>query len=280
MIKHCMKYLIALIFCSNIPLINAQELIKLWETNGFLTPESILFDAKKDILYVSNIGSEDPKSQNSEGFISKMDANGKIIELKWAKGLNSPKGMTLYKEFLLVSDINKIVFIDRETGEIVKSVYEKNAVFLNDLITTTNDEVLVSDSRTGTYYILKGEYLEIYIADDSFINPNGLDLSDGLVYAGVGDRIVSFVDQKPGWKDIVKETGKVDGICKINKNTFLISAWTGQVYVAYTDKPKVLLLDTSADNLNTADFYYDKKTKQVYIPTFFGNKVMCYKYKD
>ncbi len=276
MIKSCVKYITAFFLCAGLTSVSAQELIKLWETDGFVTPESILYDSTRDYLYVSNIGSGDSKAKNGEGFISTMDKEGKILEMKWADGLNSPKGMTLYKEYLLVTDIDKIVFINRETGKVVKSIYEKNAVFLNDLITTPKDEVLVSDSRTGTYYILMEDHLEEYRVDKSFINPNGLDLSNGVVYAGVGDRIVKFTSKEPGWEDVVKETGKVDGICKINKTSFLISAWTGQVYIAYTDKQKKLLLDTSSEKTNTADFYFDKKTNKIYIPTFFGNKVMCY----
>jgi len=84
----------------------------LWESDTiFRTPESVLYDAGKNILYVSNIdGSPDTKDGN--GFISTMGPAGNLIQLEWVTGLNAPKGMGVYQDLLYVTDIDELVVIN------------------------------------------------------------------------------------------------------------------------------------------------------------------------
>ncbi|HAH23626.1 MAG TPA: ATP-binding protein, partial [Prolixibacteraceae bacterium] len=71
---------------------SAQTLTKIWSTTaGIKTPESALFDAKSNKIYVSNIDG-DPSKKDGNGFISILNADGKMEQLKWATGLNAPKG--------------------------------------------------------------------------------------------------------------------------------------------------------------------------------------------
>ena len=51
----------------------APELNKLWETKtDFKLPESVIYDKKNDVLYVSNM-QDDPFKKDGNGFISKVD---------------------------------------------------------------------------------------------------------------------------------------------------------------------------------------------------------------
>ena len=65
----------------------------LWETDTTLrTPESVLHDRKRSLLYVSCVN-ENPWEKDGNGYISKIDKSGNVINLKWITGLNGPKGM-------------------------------------------------------------------------------------------------------------------------------------------------------------------------------------------
>ena len=76
------KLFLSILFMSFSSILFAEpQLSKLWETKAdFKLPESVIFDKENDILYVSNMQG-DPFTKDKNGFISKVDVNGKIIKL-------------------------------------------------------------------------------------------------------------------------------------------------------------------------------------------------------
>lgn len=260
--------------------IDTDFLIKAWETNGFDTPESVLLNSEEGILYISNIGGMNPTEKDGNGFISTMKTNGEISELKWATGLNAPKGMAISMQMLYVTDIDRLVKISLKSGKVVETIPVKDAVFLNDIAVTKNGSIIISDSKGLTYYMLLDGKLEKFLHDSSFHFPNGLCVVGDKIFSGVGDKIISFTEEDSRWSDYILETGGVDGLSKVDDNSFIISDWQGKVHLVYTDRPKVLILDTGMDNINAADFHYESNEKLLFIPTFFHNSVSCYKLKD
>ena len=105
--------------------------------SGLSTPESALYDSEKDVIYVSNVNGH-PTEKDSNGFISTVSPEGKIISLNWVENLNAPKGLALRSNKLYVADIATLVVINTNTGEIVKRFQDDNAKFLND-VTITHD---------------------------------------------------------------------------------------------------------------------------------------------
>jgi len=97
-----------------------QVLTKVWETDSLLDlPESAIFDAKNNLIYVSNIGGKFSR-HDGNGFISKLDLNGNIVDLKWATGFDSPQGLGLFNNKLYVADMNRVLVVDIQTGKIEK----------------------------------------------------------------------------------------------------------------------------------------------------------------
>ena len=78
-----------------------------WVVDGLNEPESAVFDKKNSAIYISNING-DPLKLDKNGYISKISVDGQILEKKWIKGLDAPKGMTIFNDNLFVADINKI----------------------------------------------------------------------------------------------------------------------------------------------------------------------------
>ena len=114
-------------------LAQTHSLVKKWETDTLLkTPESVLFDAKSKILYVSNIDGT-PAGKDGKGSIGKVGLDGRIIATDWVTGLHAPKGMGLYKNKLYVADLDEVVVIDVVKAKIIQHIPVEGAVFLNDI---------------------------------------------------------------------------------------------------------------------------------------------------
>jgi len=61
------------------------EIKEAWRTDTILmTPESVILDRKRNVFYITNLNFE-PRKKDGNGFISRADRDGKIIELKWFK---------------------------------------------------------------------------------------------------------------------------------------------------------------------------------------------------
>src|SRR5687768_1641078 len=126
-----------------------HQLTRIWETDSTLkVPESVLFDGKNDVLYVSNIDG-DAAAKDGKGSIGKVGLDGKVIQAEWVTGLHAPKGMGLYKGDLYVADVDAVVVIDTKKGVISKRIPIEGAVFLNDLSIDKKGVVYVSDSRAA-----------------------------------------------------------------------------------------------------------------------------------
>jgi len=133
------------------PGLSAQSFDQAWETERLLkTPESVLYDAGRNQIYVSNINGK-PKDKDTNGFISVLDTSGKISKLKWLTGLHAPKGMAQNDSLLFVTDIDRIVVVDINQAKIVKMVDVPGAGFLNDLVMLPAGDVIVSDMEKNQF---------------------------------------------------------------------------------------------------------------------------------
>jgi len=259
--------------------ISAQKLEEIWATEPiFDTPESVLVDRQNNCLYVSNIGGKEPWLKDGNGFISKLSMDGNVIERVWAKGLNGPKGMTLIKDKLFVADIDQIAVIDIKTGNIIKTHVCKDCMALNDVTDGKGKKILVTDSRGRSLYEVDGKKYIKLIDSTKVTRPNGILTSNKETYILDKDAVNRITD---GTLEMIVGgmPGGTDGIEPLSKNEFIVSCWLGTVYyVNIEQKSKVLLLDTTSKKINAADIGLNKSTKTVYVPTFFDNRVVAYKF--
>ncbi len=264
------------LFYTNI-IAQQPQLTKMWETDTLLTTcESVLYSAKQNLLYVSNIQGE-PAGKDGKGSIGKVGLDGKIMAANWVSGLNAPKGMGLYKNTLWVTDLDELVAIDIATGKVMQKIKVEGAQFLNDLTIDKKGVVYASDSRTKKVHQLKKGQVTTYL--DSLQGPNGLLILGKSLYVLDNGRLLQVgKDKKP--VELAKGMeGGTDGIEKVKPNEFIVSCWSGVVYYVKSDGTTQQLLDTRADKKNTADIGYDAKNRIVYIPTFFKNSVVAYELK-
>lgn len=249
-----------------------------WEITGFEHPESIVANASNKQLYVSNIVGH-PAEADGVGYISLVSFDGKVVDQKWATGMDAPKGMALFGDSLLVSDLTKFHVVDRTSGKITQTFAPEGAAFLND-ITASGDRAFISDMFTGVIYSFDGSTVEPFYSAADLPHPNGL-WTDGVTLVighwGPGMK-QDFSTEKPGdllavdiatkeATTIISELGNLDGVAKTEEG-FIVNDWmNGKIFsVVDGQATEVLQMPQS-----TADITVLGNT--IYLPHMFENRI-------
>ncbi|MEI7583664.1 gluconolaconase [Runella sp.] len=257
------------------------SLTQLWKSDTLLrTPESVQYDPQRQLLYVANINKVNVENPDGDGFITILNTDGKISNLKWARGLNDPKGMGILGNSLFVADLKDLVEIDLKTGVIIKRHAAINSVMLNDVSVSPRDEVFVSDSRGHKLYRYADGKMELYLDDPNLQGPNGVFAEkDYMIVASAGTGNLWKLDYTTKKYTSWAMTNKTaDGILRYG-NDYLISCWHGEVYYVKPDGKVWKLIDSKEPQTNTADFGYIPNQKTVLIPNFYKNTVTAYQIK-
>ncbi|HET9573432.1 MAG TPA: hypothetical protein VFP29_06885 [Methyloceanibacter sp.] len=284
-----MRFLVGLIVSLVICCTEAEAAPKLlWETKGLAQPESVVVDPATGAIYVSNIvGAVMQKDGN--GFIAKLNGDGKVVTRQWVKGLDSPTGLALHDRTLYVADVDQLVEINAASGEIVKRYPAKGATFLNDVAIDPDGTVYVSDTPSNTIWRLKDGSFEPWIADDKLNGPNGLLVQgDMLVVAslgkipGVGQKqelaglsLISLKDQSVTKLGDGRPIGNLDGLELLQPGVYLVTDWAaGALYRVDAKGKAQQLIDL---NQGSADLTYLPDKKIVLIPMMLDNTLVAYR---
>lgn len=190
----------------------AQSFDLVWETGKvFKTPESALYDAERNQIYVSNINGK-PTVKDGNGFISILDTTGRVRKLKWVGGMNAPKGMARIDSLLYVTDIDRIVIIDITHDKIIKIVDVEGATFLNDIEPISKDKLIVSDTRMNHLLEFDGNKAVVWLEHDSLISPNGLAFFKESLFVGTANNLLKVSPESKKVKVHIEETGPIDGL--------------------------------------------------------------------
>ncbi len=253
-----------------------------WQTDTVMrTPESVLFDGSRNAIYVANINGINKESKDGDGFIAKLSPEGSVETLKWVEGLNDPKGMGLYNDKLYVTDLDEIVEINAETGEIENKYPVEGASFLNDITVGSDGKVYATDSDTDKIHMLSDGKVSTWMSDSSLQRPNGLLAgADGellLASAGGGFLAPINTDNKTIEEHWIDNIPSADGIIKTEDGNYIVSCWSGEVYyVEPGTGSSQKLLDTKAEKINSADIGYAPDQNLLLVPTFNDNRVVAY----
>jgi sugar lactone lactonase YvrE len=265
---------------------------------GLVTPESVLYDSDADEYIVSNING-DPFAADGNGFITRLSPDGKVTKAKWIDKLNAPKGMAIARDHFYVSDIDRVKIFDKKTGAPKGEVVIPKATFANDLATTADGRIIVSETgvRAGkqafeptgndaVYAIEKDDKTLSTIAKSKELGgPNGiLTLSDKTWVLGFGSGEiysldVSKKDLKEGARGDVQKLpkGALDGIVGLSNGDVLISSWDANGI--YRGKPGGAFSLVVEGVKAPADIGYDSKRNRVLVPLFHDNEVRAYDVK-
>lgn len=257
-----------------------MKLVKLWESDTlFTTAESVIFDKKSKVIYVSNIEGQ-PWEEDGKGSIGKLSLDGKVINARWVTGLNAPKGLGIVNGKLYVADNVKLIEIDQKSGKILHKYEVKDCQGLNDVATTADGSVYFTDSEKGVVHLLKDGVVSTVV--------NGLGGSNGIFYetdrlllGTWSDSCLTVYNFKTQNKTIfAKNLPQPDGIEAIGNGSYLVSTWSGLIHLVDKKGKVKLLLDTKKDKISAADIDFVKEKNLLLVPTFFRNTVVAYRLEN
>ncbi len=164
--KYIISFLLLIITFSGL----AQQTV-----TGFEAPESVIKTGDK--IFVSNIGGEksDPMALDSNGFISELSKDGKMLHRKFQKTLlNAPKGLAVIKDIVYTADINRVVGFNVRNGQQAFEI-SIQAKMLNDLCKVDDTHLCVSET-------VSGRVLLIDITDKSIRFLGTIEGANGVAY--------------------------------------------------------------------------------------------------
>ena len=261
----------------------------LWSTEGLSNPESVLEDAGRSTLYVSNVNGA-PTDKDGNGFISKLSPDGSIDTLKWIEGMDAPKGMVMDgADTLYVTDIDRLHRIDLNEGTITKTWDAPGAIFLNDPAIAENGDLYVSDIASRTIWRMSDDTMELWLQDDTLMHPNGTRVEDGkLLVAGWGRDMQEDGSTLTGGNlfTIDLETreitdlgtgvgiGNLDGLEPDGQGGYLVTDFiAGALHRIQADGSHEQLLDLDQ---GSADLEVVENGRIAIIPQMMGNRVDAY----
>jgi sugar lactone lactonase YvrE len=267
------------------PAKESGRMVRVWETaDAFKVPESVLYDEKRDILYVSSFDKVRRGNVNT-GFISRVTLSGKIEELEWVAGLDGPCGMGIYGgKLYVVESGGALVEIDIKKGQVVNRYEIEGSTFLNDLAVGPSGDIFITDTsrqpeQSDIYRFHKGKF-EVWKAGDELHRANGLFVHDGaLIVGNSGDgflKSIDLADRRVG-RIACLGGGVIDGIRVTGEGVYIVSHWEGQTYLVTPTGDVTQIGDTMSEGLNAADFEYVANERLLIVPTFLGNKVVAYR---
>lgn len=263
----------------------------IWKLTGdFNAPESAYYDAASNAVFVSSINGQ-ILEKDGNGYISRLTPDGKIVSAKWATGLNAPKGLRSVRGTLWAADIDEVVGIEIASGRITARVKVEGSQFLNDLATSPDGTVYVSDSALSRIYVVKDGKSSVFVEGADIVEqPNGL-LVDGdrLILGTIGPANPAGRGQGPGpgghlfafnlttrqrTQLTTQPVGGIDGIEQDGRGGLLLTDVLGSrlLQVAPSGAVRVLAVFPAAG----ADFGYLPATRTVVVPFLFENSVAAY----
>lgn len=256
-----------------------------FEVSGLKTPESFIADPSTGNYFISNINGGGPGGKDDDGFITKLDKNGKIINLTFVDGkskditLNAPKGLDIIGNVLYVTDIDFVRGFDKETGKLLHDIDFKpfNASSLNDLTHDSGGNLYVSGWFDNVIFKIdtKNNHKVSVVAKDNLLGaPNGLNIhpkTNKLITVTWESGKILEIDSSGNIKVLVdnKRFKNLDGIdFDSNGNMFVSSFTGGEIYKITPDlKVEIFLKGLTSP----ADINIDKKKNLLLIPSFEGN---------
>ncbi len=156
------------------------------QITGLESPNSFVGDPFGKEYFISNINGE-PEARDNNGFITKLNTDGKIVHLKFIQGgvgdvlLHAPKGMALVGPILYIADLDQLKAFDKTSGKFIAAVsfptLPPMRISLTDVAASPDGMLYVSDQGANSIYRIdpSANYrVDLLIHDERLAGPAGI----------------------------------------------------------------------------------------------------------
>lgn len=250
---------------------------------GLAGPEAVRFDPAQDVWFVANFGPGQGDARDSDGFITRLRADGAIEALRFMTGtaaapLHQPRGMYILGDTLWVADADGVHGFDRRDGRHLAFIDFRmhEPGFLNDVAAGTDGMLYVTDSGRARVYRVRaaGGRPEI-VADSLPASPNGITWDAGrgvfLLAPWQGDRQVRSL-ARDGTIAVVATApaGRVDGIEVVPSGILIATQEDSSLWIVGAGAAPQQVVRTRG---RPADIGYDARRALVAVPYIALNRV-------
>ena len=260
----------------------------------FSQPESAYFytsgSTDPGVYFISSTNGDDV------GWVSKLAADGSMIDSRWATDLRHPMGMRVSGKRLWINNTTEIVGLnlDNPNDRIVHPI--DGAISLNDLATDFSGYAYLSDSlnsrvvrvnlatgENSTYIstlpsspngvLVQGDRL--YIASWGVMSDRPEERAEWITKTAGDLYWVSLKDAKKSRQIIAPELGNLDGV-EIDRNgNIYVSDWeSGELYKISSGTKTVISLGQYGQGL--ADIGLNSLTGELVLPVMLSNEVLFF----
>jgi DNA-binding beta-propeller fold protein YncE len=260
---------------------------KLHVLEGFSAPECATVDPATGVICVSNMVPDETAEggakywgDDSNGYISRISADGKTVTLKWAVSndaatLHSPKGLCVSGDALWVADNHQLVEIDLTTGSVRRSIDVDGAKMLNDMAAEAG-AVYAADTETGLIArMTRGTVSQVKGPKGA----NGLAFRNGELFCASWSEHEVYRIDLSGTKDaapvaIADKVTNLDGLEFLPDGSCIVSDQpNNRICWVSADFKRV---ETLVKTQEPADMGLDLKRNRLYVPCFKDGTVTVF----
>jgi len=258
----------------------------------FSQPESAYFytsgSTDPGVYFISSTNGDDM------GWVSKLAADGSMINSRWATDLRHPMGMRVSGNRLWINNTTEVVGLnlDNPSDRIVHPI--DGAISLNDLATDSSGHAYLSDSmnsrvvrvdlatgENSTYIstlpsspngvLVQGDRL--YIASWGVMSDRPEERAEWITKTAGDLYWVSLKDSTKSRHIIVLELGNLDGVEIDQKGNIYVSDWeSGKLYKISSGTKTVVGLGQYGQGL--ADIGLNSLTGELALPVMLSSEVL------
>lgn len=267
-------------------------------SEGFSTPESVVWDADQQVWFVSNINGGGT-AKDGNGFISRLNRDGAVDNLHFIDSgkngvvLNGPKGLALVGDTLWVADIDAVRGFNKKTGTPVATIeLGKKALFLNDIATGPDGTLYITDtgirfdakgamSHPGPdrIFALSGRKVTVAAEGAWLSGPNGITWNQAtgrfVVVPFGGTPLFAWTPGENKADTIGTGPGMQDGVEVLGGEIYVTSWADSSVFVVGAGGNKKVVTGVNSP----ADIGMDPTRNLIAVPLFLENKVEVWRVK-
>ena len=270
-------------------------LLSAWPLPAFANPISQLSSPQSFIAHPSGEGyfianaNGEPGASDNNGFISKLDRDGNLLDLHFIQGgrgdtiLHSPHGMAVAGDTLYVTDIDVIRGFHAQSGKptITVSLHPFHAEALTDLIADGIGQLFVLDTAGNAVYRIDsrhGHEVSLYLQHEDLASPRGLAVhprSGRLWIASLENGNVMEIAEDRTMTEVISNsffTGKFRNLSGIDFDRF------GSLYLSDLTSGKIWRVQPDHSMQVIAEFLIspssvkiDRRNHMILVPYLYAN---------